>query len=221
MEQAKRLVEEIRQGIKPLDDTILSHPYIEAAEKGLIPREKLSHFAGEQHRIIESDIRSVALLVSRCTTEKTQRFFLDVLAGEDAAFKALHVLANAMNLTEEWLESYTSSAESQAYTHFLAWLASHGSPAELAGAFLVNLPAWGANCGRMAQALRRSYGFTDEQVEFLVLFATPRPEAEQPSIEVIQEGMDEGVPPMRIRDAARFLQANELLFWDGLQKTMG
>jgi len=26
-----------------------------------------------------------------------------------------------------------------------------GSDAELAGAFLINLPAWGANCGRTAQ----------------------------------------------------------------------
>ena len=218
MEEAKKLVEEIRRDIKSMDKTILSHPYLEAAEKGLIPKEKLSHFVGEQQRIIESDLRSVALLVSRCTTEKTQRFFLDVLAGEDAAFKVLHVLADAMDLTEEWLESYTSSSESQAYTHFVAWLASHGSPAELAGAFLVNLPAWGANCGRMADALRKSYGFTSEHVEFLVLFATPRPEAEHPSIEIIQEGLDQGVSPRRIHDAARFLQANELLFWTGLHK---
>ena len=212
-------MEEIRQDLKPLDEAILKHAYLEALEEGHIPRDKLSLFVGEQHRIIGSDLRSLAPLVSRCTTEKSQRFFLNVLAGEDAAFKALHVLAEAMGLTEEWLENYSPSPESQAYTHFVAWLASHGSPSELAGAFLVNLPAWGANCGRMSKALQKRYGFSAQQVEFLELFATPRPEAEQPTVEMIQEELEQGVHPRQIHLAARFLQANELLFWDGLNES--
>jgi hypothetical protein len=35
----------------------------------------------------------------------------------------------------------------------VAWLALYGSEAEVAAGFLVNFPAWGANCGRMSRAL--------------------------------------------------------------------
>lgn len=42
------------------------------------------------------------------------------------------------------------------------WLGWHGtaSPAEVAGAFLVNLEAWGSCCARMAEALPGAYRLT-------------------------------------------------------------
>ena len=218
MEQAERLVEEIRRNIKPLEEAILKHSYLEALEGGRIPKEKLSYFVGEQHRIIQSDLRSIALVVSRCTTEKSRDFFLDVLKGEEAAFGALHILAEALGLTEDWLENYSPSPECQSYTHFLAWLATHGSPSELAGAFLVNLPAWGTNCGRMSKALQERYGLSAREVEFLNLFSTPQPEAEQTTVQIVREGLEQGIQPRQLHLAARLLQTYELLFWDGLYK---
>lgn len=218
MNQTVKMVREIRQELIVVEDSILNHPYPQAIEAVIIPRDKLSRFVGEQHRIIGSDIGSLALMVSRCTIQRSRDYYLSLLKREEAAFKALDLLAKALDLTDQWLEKYSPSPDCQAYTHFLAWLASHGAPAQLAGAFLVNLPAWGANCGRIARALQDSYGLRSTDVEFLTLFSTPPEQFEQSTIEVIQEDLERGVPPREVHLAARFLQAYELLFWDCLYK---
>jgi hypothetical protein len=109
-----------------------------------------------------------------------------------------------------------------AYSAYVAWLALYGSAAEFAGAFLVNLEAWGANCGRLSQALQDRYGLTKQDVAFFDLFATPPPGFEDRGLAVVDEGLAGGVDPAGIRRAARLLQGYELLYWDTmLQATQG
>ena len=62
---ARRLVEEIRSELDPVEHEIRRHPYLAALESGHVRREDLACFAGEQHYIIRSDLRSAALLVNR------------------------------------------------------------------------------------------------------------------------------------------------------------
>src|SRR5436189_1097404 len=45
--------------------TLFRSPYLTALEEGKIPREKLRLIAGEQYHIINSDLRSIALLLHR------------------------------------------------------------------------------------------------------------------------------------------------------------
>lgn len=104
-----------------------------------------------------------------------------------------------------------------AYSAYVTWLALFGSPAEFAGAFLVNLEAWGENCGRMSRALREGYGLTREQVAFFDLFADPPSDFEARGLAVVAEGLGQGVAPGLIHRAARLLQGYELLCWDTLQ----
>ena len=87
-------------------------------------------------------------------------------------------------------------------------------PAEFAGAFLVNLEAWGANCARMSRALGDGYGLTAQDVAFFNLFAAAPPGFEERGLDVVDEGLAAGVEPARIRRAARLLQGFELLYWD-------
>src|SRR5438874_1414693 len=86
---AAALVEEIRTELASARDQLLAHPYVAAVEAGMVDLSQLRPFAGEQHAIISSDLRSVAHLVSRFGCP----FFLDVLAGERAALEALPPLA--------------------------------------------------------------------------------------------------------------------------------
>jgi pyrroloquinoline quinone (PQQ) biosynthesis protein C len=213
---AETLIGEIARELQPVVDRLLSHPYVEALATGRVPREQLRTIAGEQYAIIESDLKSVAHLIGRFGGTAEMPFFLDVLAGERAAWEGLKALAVALGMTEADLQAYEPKAGAHAYTCYMAWLALYGSAAEVAAAYLVNFPAWGKNCGRLSTILKERYGLAEADVVFFDGFAAPAPEFEKSAREVIQRGLDAGVEPRRIGRAARLLQAYELLYWDAL-----
>jgi hypothetical protein len=171
-------------------------------------------FAGQQGYIIDSDLRSVALMVARAATPATREYFLGMLQGERAALAVLPDLAAAAGLAPGQHLAAEPLPGAFAYSAYVAWLAQYGAPAEFAGAFLVNLEAWGANCGRMSRALRSQYGCTAKDTAFLDLFAAPSSDFEERGLAVLEEGLSCGVAPAAIRRAARLLQGYELLFWD-------
>ena len=96
------------------------------------------------------------------------------------------------------------------YSTYVAWLGAFGSDAELAGAFAVNLAAWGANCRRMSGALKARYGFKPEAVTFFDLFAN-LPTTDGTGVAVVQDGLDRGIEPALVERAGRLLQGYELL----------
>lgn len=216
MTDARQLVAETRAQRKPVEQKLFSHPYLAALEEARIPKERLRLFAGEQYYIINSDLRSIALLLNRHAHLPSRNYFLGSLQGEAAARDALLVFARALELSEADLQAYEPLPGCQAYPAYVTSLALYGSDADFAAAFLVNLPAWGANCGRMSAALKARYGFSPEGVAFFDLFAAPAPEYEADSLRVIQSGLDRGVDPQSIRRAARLIQAYELMYWDAL-----
>lgn len=221
VQRAHELVEEARRGIAPVEARIRQHPYLQALEGRRVARSALAIFAGQQRHIIESDLRSVALIVARSASQKARDFFLGMLQGERAAMEALAAFGKAVGISggDPVGEPLPGAF---AYSAYVAWLALYGSPAEFAGAFLVNLEAWGANCARMSRALRDGYGLSAEEVAFFDLFASAPPGFEEQGLAVVEEGLAGGVEPARIRRAARLLQGFELLYWDTmLQATQG
>ncbi len=171
-------------------------------------------FATQQSHIIESDLRSVALMVARAGSERSRGFFLELLEGERAALQALRSFAAAIGMAPSTLAAGEPLPGAFAYSAFVAWLSLYASEAEFVGAFLINLPVWGANCGRMAEALRTEYRLADADVAFFTLFATAPPGFEERAATVVAEGLDQGVHQDQIRRAAALLQGYELLFWD-------
>jgi hypothetical protein len=216
MTDSATLLWEIRQDLGSVEQAIREHPYVKAVEDGNVRRERFRFFCGEQFAIIGSDLRSVALLVHRSRTQRSREFFLKVLQGESAAWEALRPLARAFGMGEAELLSYEPMPMTQAYPAYMAWLASYATAAEVAAAFLVNFPAWGANCGRLSRALREGYGLKPLEVVFLDLFATAPPGFEEEATAVLEQGMARGAEPRTIKQAARLLQGFERLFWDGL-----
>jgi hypothetical protein len=218
---AQRLIGEIRRELDPVEQAIRRHPYLSALEAGRVRREDLTRFAGEQHHIIRSDLRSVALLVSRFGTTPCGPFFQAVLGGETAALAALGAFAAAVGMDGARLQAYEPVPGAHAYTAFMAWLALYGSEAEVAAGFLVNFGAWGANCGRMSRALRDRYGFTEEATAFFNLFAAPAPEFEGQAMAVVAGGLARGDDPRLVKRSSRLLQGYENLFWDTLHALSG
>ncbi len=71
----------------------MGHSYLKALDEGRLQRDQLKVFALQQHHIISSDLRSVALIVSRQGMLPSRRFLMNVLQGEAAALDALHAFA--------------------------------------------------------------------------------------------------------------------------------
>lgn len=221
MRDARQVVEAGRRAIAALDQRIRNHPFLTALEEGRIPREGLALFAGQQRNIIESDLRSVAVIIGRTPSLASRDFLMGMLQGERAALAALEPFGKAIGGAGE-----APAAEplpgAFAYSAYVTWLALFGTPAEFAGAFLVNLEAWGSNCGRMSRALQGRYGLPKDAVAFFDLFASAPPGFEEQGLAVVAEGLAQGVPAGLIHRAARLLQGYELLYWDTMgQATLG
>ena len=216
MADARELIVETRAQLKAVQDKLFAHPYLSAVEEGRIAKENLRLFAGEQYYIINSDLRSVALLISRQSHGANREFFLGALQGEAAARDALLAFAKALEMGEDGLRAYEPTPGCQAYPAYVAWLAVYGSAADFAAAFLVNLAAWGSSCARMSAAFKGKYGLSSEAVAFFNLFAASAPEFEADSLRLIQAGLDSDVDPRSVARAARLIQAYELMYWDTL-----
>lgn len=220
MPDALQLIEQIRSDLKPLGEKISGHPYLEALEEGGIPLDLLKVFAGQQHHIISSDMRSIALILSREGLRPSRRFLMNMVQGEAAALDALPAFAEAVDMNVSDLEAFEPLPAAHAYCTFVAWLALYGSDAELIGAFLINLPAWTTNCARMRSALREKYGLSPSALVFFDLFADMRP-FQQEGVAIIQNALDRGFPARLIHRASRMLQGYELMFWDAMAGVAG
>lgn len=212
----RHLVESVRRELQSLNACILDHSYLQALEAGQIGRDRLRLFAAQQAHIFGSDLRSLALMVARAQSESTRVFFLELLESERAAEHALGLFAAAVALAPATPGADEPLPGAFAYSAYVAWLSLYASEAEFVGALLINLPVWGANCGRMAEALMRVYDLTDTDVTFFTLFASAPPDLEERAAGVVAEGLTYGVAPAKIRRAAALLQGYELLFWDTL-----
>lgn len=211
-----QLLEELRRDLADVDGAIRSHRFLAGLEARRVPEGRLRAFAGEQFAIVTSDRHSFAFLAGRYPAGPAGDFFLSMADGEGQALSLLDGFAGWLGIGPEDLLSYEPRAGAQAYPAFVAWLALNGSRADVTLALLANLAAWGANCGRVAAALRDRYGAEQEAVAFFDFFATPPPGFEGRALAVVDEGLRAGDSPHRARRAARLLQAYELLFWDTL-----
>ncbi len=220
MVDAAHLVEETRKTLQAVETRIRRHPYLDALEAGQVSEDDLRRFAGQQHHIITSDLRAMALVIAKADTAETREFFWGGIQAERMALEALQAFATALAMPVTELKAAEPIPGTFAYSAFVAWLALFGSCAEFAAAFLVNLEAWGGNCARMRQALKGQYQMQDENVVFFELFSSTPPDFQDRALGVIQEGLERGVEPQQIRRAARLLQGYELLYWDTLYQAV-
>lgn len=212
---ARRLLEEIRTDLRPIEEEIASHAFPGTIESGSAPIEALHAFVGHQQAIVASDLRSIALLVHRYGGTPAGSFLMGVLEGERLAENRLTVLARRAGMSEADLQAFEVSAGGFAYGTYMAWQALYGSAAEFTAGILVNFPVWGSNCGRLGRGLRKHYGFAPGETAFLDGFAE-MPSFEEPAVSIIQDGLDAGVRGADVHRAARLFQAYEKMFWDAL-----
>jgi thiaminase len=213
---AGELVTQTQRELVETAEAIRSHRFLERLRNGDVPDERLRALAGEQHAIVSSDRRSFAQLAARFPSGLAGEFFLGMAEGEGAALYKLRGLADWLGMTHDELLAHEPHPGAQAYPAFVAWLALNGSRADVVLAFLANLAAWGENCGKVAAALRETYGAGNDAVAFFDFFASPPEDFQPRALEVLNEGLTAGDSPVLARRATRLLQAYELSFWDAL-----
>ena len=213
-ERALQVVAELREELAVVEEEIRNHPFIDALENGAAPIATLEGFAIEEFYIIQSDLRSQALLTSRFGVTPSGDFFRGLLGGERIAFDLIVRFAAALGLDEARLARLEPRPGGQAFPNAVASMAAFRTEAEAAAAFLLNFGVFGENTARMAVALQDVYGFTAEEVEFFTFFGAPIPGFEEAALEVIAAGLAKGAKVREIKRAARLLQEYELQFWD-------
>jgi thiaminase len=214
--RAQAIFTELHHELEATETKLRTHPYVAAVQRGDIPRDKLHHIVAEEYHIVSSDLRSIGELLSRFGHTASGPFFAGAYQGEQAALAALKKLAATLGMSEADLQDYEPMAGAHAYTAYMAWLAHYGEDAQVAAAFAVNFPAWGANCGKLSAALQDKYGLSAEDVTFFSNFAKPIPGFQEAAAAIVDAGLARGVSERDIKRAVRLLQDYELMFWDTL-----
>jgi hypothetical protein len=213
---ARELVVETRRELMPTAEAISGHRFLDLLRVRDVPDDRLRALAAEQHAIVSSDRRSFAQLAARFPTGLAGDFFLGMAESEGIALGKLDGFADWLDLTDEKLQAHEPHPGAQAYPAYVAWLALNGSRTDVVLAFVANLAAWGANCAKVASALRGVYGADDDAAAFFEFFGNPPDDFEERALAVIDEALAEGDSPVPARRATRLLQAYELSFWDTL-----
>src|SRR5919198_2139014 len=199
-------------------DTILNHSYLDALDKNKIRKEKLKIFVCEQYHIIANDKRNFALMISKTSDHTAAKLFTTCLHAELNAIENLTLMAEELAIEKRKICEYEPLAGCQSYTNYLTKLAVYGSDAEILAALLVDLPVWGANCGKMSSILKKNYGFNVKSCLFLDQFASSLQEEE--FVNESSKLIDSALPRYEksVYTAARLILDYELSFWDTIYK---
>lgn len=218
---ARAVLDRVRADLDGIDRQIRRHPYPAAFEQREADLAALVPFVATEYYIAQSDLRSFAGMTHRFGERPDARaFFADIYQGEAVAVEGLFRLAERIGLSVEWLEAYEVTPEGFGYAAYVAWSSQYASAAEVAAALLVNFGAWGENCRRLRDALKAHYGLEDEVTGYLDTFAD-LPPFEAEALEIVQRGLDRGVPARKIGRTARLFQGYEKMFWDEMARLAG
>jgi thiaminase len=218
--RAADVMEGVRTQLAPLRERVHSHPYLRTVEERRLGPAELRPLVGEHFLTVSNDLRSLALMVSRFGNEASAALLLDLLDGERAALQALPDLAASVGMESADLLAYEPLPGALAYSTYTAWLAAYASDAEIAAAFVVNFRNWSESGARLSRALRLHDGLSADQAAFFALFAEPNEDFEARALEVVEAGLDRGVPERLIRRAPRLLQGYGVMFWDALYEAL-
>ncbi|MFF8430104.1 MULTISPECIES: transcriptional regulator [unclassified Streptomyces] len=188
---------------------------------GVASGEILAALALEQRWVIAADRRAFVHLAERAAGSRTAAaFFTSLAEGETLAGEHLAAFAAASGVTGEQTRAYVPRPGCQAYPAYVSWLALNASPADAILALTANFSAWGGYCARIAEGLRRHYGFSDEACAFFDFFAQPSPALDAQATAAVEEALESGrLNTGLARAYGSLLQSYEAMFWNSLGET--
>ncbi|WP_069807532.1 TenA family transcriptional regulator [Vulcanisaeta thermophila] len=211
---AREFLNNVRGELEPLNNSIINHPLIRDAENGTLSMNAIRAFVVNQWYIVNHDLRSIAIAMSRAKNMQELILMKKFLDGDYGALLELRKLMRELGITEDDPVTVNVAPEAIAYTHYLSWLANYAEPCEFAFVLIVNIPVWGNVVYRLGRALSSKYGI--KETGFFDAFKGPFDELEGETLSVISSCLTDNVRVKRMRSMARVVQAYEKMFWDSI-----
>jgi|ECHnycMinimDraft_1075156.scaffolds.fasta_scaffold00160_10 hypothetical protein len=185
------MLKEIRDKISYVNNMILNHRIFSMEPK----IEILKIFYDQQWYIINHDLRSLSIMLSRVREQDELDFFVNAIKGDYEAVKVLRTAA------EKKMEPLPQAVS---YTHYLSWLANYANTGEQVLALTVNYPVWVENCRKLYTMYK---GRAD--VRFLEIFANSE-------LDEVQANKIISRYSGNYLQVATLIQSYELMFWDSI-----
>lgn len=210
---ARELLDDVRRELEPLNSSIINHPLIKDAEKGVLSMNVIRAFVINQWYIINHDLRSIAIAMSKTRNVQELMLMKKFLDGDYGALMELRKLMKELGIAEDDPVTLNIVPEAIAYTHYLSWLANYTEPCEFAFALIVNLPVWGNVVYRLGQSLSNKYGI--KEVGLFEAFKGPFDDLENEALAIIDNCLND-IKIKRLKGIARIIQVYEKMFWDSI-----
>jgi len=202
-------LEQIRRELESLNYQVMNHPILKAAEEGKLNRNVINSFVINQWYIVNHDLRSLAIGLSRSNTIEELEIFKSLLDGDYNALMELIKLMRELRIEIRDPLTYNISPQAVSYTHYLSWLANYAKPSEFLFAGIVNPPVWGYVVTKFGEYLRKNYGI--KELGFFEIFKGPYTELENKIVKLV-----ENIPIERLRTISFTIQYYEKAFWDSI-----
>jgi len=85
MAAAQELIEQVRKELESVEARLRDPPYLQALDQGQIPKERLGVLVGEQHITIESDLRSLAVMLARSLNPRRRQLIFSLRTDDSPA----------------------------------------------------------------------------------------------------------------------------------------
>lgn len=207
MNSSVNILEAIRKELAEMNQQILNHPLLKVAEEGRLKRKTIEALVINQWYIVNHDLRSLAIGLSRSKRLEELDLFKEFLDGDYKALKELEKLMKELNIEIKDPLLYNISPQAVSYTHYLSWLANYVEPSEFLFALIVNITVWASVITRLGDILKEKYGI--KETGFFDEFKGSYEEIEKRISSLVDERQIE-----RLRTISFTIQAYEKAFWD-------
>lgn len=202
-------LQDVRKELERLNLEIINHPILKSAEGGELKRSVIEAFVINQWYIVNHDLRSLSIGLSRSSNMEELDIFKALVDGDYNALKELIKLMRELRIEVKDPLTYKISPKAIAYTHYLAWLANYAKPSEFLFASIVNLPIYAYVVTKFGDSLKKHYGI--KETGFFDVFKASYAELED-RIAKLVENEDFN----RLKTIGYTIQSYEKEFWDSI-----
>ncbi|ACP34574.1 transcriptional activator, TenA family [Sulfolobus islandicus Y.G.57.14] len=200
------ILEQIRKELEGLNGQIINHPLL---KEKVLRKEVVNSFVINQWYIVNHDLRSLAIGLSKSTNMEELDIFKILVDGDYAALKELVKLMNELGIEVKDPLLYNVSPQAISYTHYLSWLANYAKPSEFLFAGIVNLPVWANVVTRFGDMIKERFGI--RETGFFDAFRGSYKELEDRIVKLVEDYQVD-----RLRRIAYTIQYYEKSFWDSI-----
>ncbi|GER90010.1 hypothetical protein KDW_41720 [Dictyobacter vulcani] len=203
----------LTEDLATLRQKLLYHPLWIEIEQGTLPIERLRLFALQDALVVMHMYRLDALAIAGEKDIDAQVLLIKKLLPKVGGHESLIRFGEAVGLQRSDFEQIEPLAGCMALTNYFYWMLAYGTPGERLAAVSASEDVFIQICLRIAPALIKHYGLTEEQIEF---FWGHKDLAEKvaPIDQQLLQRSSDPTERLKIMRAIRLSHEYELMFYD-------